>query len=112
MAEKGKDKFYSNKEIFEMLLDEQRERLQLKQDLALTREYIKRYNNLRQEIEDIRESLDGQETIIVGITKNCVEHMGKMEGRKNFGKAIRDWGGWLFALITLLILLFTVIGGI
>ena len=41
MAETKKDKFYSNREIYEMLMAEKDERIKLTQELALTREYVK-----------------------------------------------------------------------
>lgn len=79
----GKE-WYSNKELFELIST-------LKNDLLETRNIIKKYNGLRKKIE---------------IVENKVNHIENMqEAKSGFGQTVRSWGGWIFSLITLLILL-------
>ncbi|WP_212745614.1 hypothetical protein, partial [Marinilactibacillus psychrotolerans] len=79
----GKE-WYSNKELFELIST-------LKDDLSETRNIIKKYNGLREKIE---------------IVEDKVNHIENMQVAKSgFGQAVRSWGGWIFSLITLLILL-------
>ncbi|WP_162985745.1 hypothetical protein [Virgibacillus sp. Bac330] len=42
----------------------------------------------------------------IGVVKAKVERIkNRTEGKKTFAEAIRLWGGWLFALVTLEVLL-------
>ena len=108
MDEKGKG-FYTNREIYEMLMMEKDERLRLTKELALTRESVKRYNSLREEIQTVREILEGHEQSIKGIAENCIAEQGRRKGAEGVGTLIKDWGGWVFAFITLIVLLLQVI---
>lgn len=77
--------WYSNKELFELINS-------LKNELTETRHIIKKYNGLREKIE---------------VVEDKVKHIESMaEARQGFGQSIRDWGGWIFGFITLLVLLF------
>jgi len=76
--------WYSNKELFELITT-------LKDDLKETRHIIKQYNGLREKIETVEDKVRHIETMT--------------EARSGFGQSIREWGGWLFGLITLLVLL-------
>jgi len=58
LAGTKKDKFYSNREIYEMLMAEKDERIKLTQELALTREYVKKYNGYREKTDLHDERLD------------------------------------------------------
>lgn len=84
MAEEKEQQWYTNKELYEMLQG-------LKADLQETRLLIKQYNGLRQRID----SCEGLITDLVS----------QARGRASVGNAIRAWGGWLFAVISLLITL-------
>lgn len=83
--------WYSNKDLFEQLNAVQGDFRELRTEMKETRKIIKQYNGLREEL---------------GVVKNKVEEMeAKTEGKKAVFEAIRQWGGWLFALITLVVLL-------
>lgn len=92
MAETKKDKFYSNREIYEMLMAEKDERIKLTQELALTREYVKKYNGYRERTDLHDERLDELEKIVYGEAE-------KQKGKFAVGEAITRWGGWIFGLI-------------
>ncbi len=94
------DDVFSIKEIYLMLQSEKEERLKLTQELALTRQYIQKYNGLRKEIS--RHELRLRHLENENIKKK--EHK---QGQFDLGEAIRKWGGWIVALITVLVLLYT-----
>lgn len=81
----GDKQWYTNKDLFELINE-------LKLDLQETRQMIRQYNGLREELADVEKRLSDMES--------------RAKGRNSVGKAIREWGGWVFALITLLVLLF------
>lgn len=98
MAEKEKDKFYSNREIYEMLMAEKDERLKLSEELKLTRQYIQKYNGLREEIykQGLRiNELEGKQ----------ISNQSQKSGQLAVGDAIIKWSGWVGMLITLGVLL-------
>ena len=76
--------WYTNKDLFEQINE-------LSKEMQETRNVIKRYNGLREELGQVKEQINHIESLT--------------EGRRSTGESIRDWGGWLFALITLIILL-------
>lgn len=76
--------WYSNKELFELISG-------LRDELKETRHIIKQYNGLREKIEIVEDKVKHIETIT--------------EARSGFGQSVRDWGGWIFGLVTLLALL-------
>lgn len=76
--------WYSNKELFELISE-------LKDDLKETRHIIKQYNGLREKIEEVQDKVKHIETLT--------------EARSGFGQSVRDWGGWIFGFVTLLVLL-------
>lgn len=88
-----------------MLMAEKDERLKLTKELALTRESIKRYNSLREEIVTVREVLEGHDLSIKGIAENCIAEQARRTGAERVSTLIKDWGGWVFAFITLIVLL-------
>lgn len=81
----GDKQWYTNRDLFELINE-------LKLDLQETRQMIRQYNGLREELADVEKRLSDMES--------------RAKGRNSVGKAIREWGGWVFALITLLVLLF------
>ncbi|RFA33961.1 hypothetical protein CAI16_13080 [Virgibacillus dokdonensis] len=83
--------WYTNKELFEQIAAIQGEFKDLRHEMQETRNMIKKYNGLREEL---------------GVVKEKVERIeAKTEGKFTVLEAIRLWGGWLFAFITLLILI-------
>ncbi|SET84448.1 hypothetical protein SAMN05216389_13812 [Oceanobacillus limi] len=88
-----RDQWYTNKELFEQLNAMQGDFLDLRSEMKETRNVIKKYNGLREELGVMKEKLNRMEA--------------RTQGRLSVGEAIRNWGGWLFALITLVVLLVT-----
>jgi hypothetical protein len=84
MEENNKE-WYSNKELFEMFQD-------LKEELAITREAVKRYNNIRTDLNTVMQRLTAIEERAIG--------------RYGIGKAVREWGGWLVGLLGFLFALY------
>ena len=84
MEENNKE-WYSNKELFEMFQD-------LKEELAITREAVKRYNNIRTDLNAVMQRLTAIEERAIG--------------RYGIGKAVREWGGWLVGLLGFLFALY------
>lgn len=78
------DQWYSNKDLFEQINA-------LRLEMQETRNVIKKYNGLREEIGKVKEEVE--------------EIKARNDGKKSVGEAIRNWGGWLFGLITLVVLL-------
>lgn len=76
-----------------MLMAEKEERLKLTQELALTREYVKKYNGYREKIDSHDERIDELEKIVYGEKQ-------RQKGQFAVGEAIIKWGGWIFGLIT------------
>jgi len=85
------EQWYTNKELFELINELQKDFRDLRSEMRQTREIIKQYNGLRKELGQVRLEIDQMKS--------------KMTGKQMVWEAIRNWGGWLFALITLLILL-------
>ena len=85
------EQWYTNKELFEQLNAMQKDFHDLRSEMRETRNVIKKYNGLREEMGIVKEKLNRMEA--------------KAQGRLSVGEAIRQWGGWLFALITLAVLL-------
>ena len=81
MPEENKKEWYSNKELFEMFQG-------LKDELKITREAVKKYNNIRNNLNDVLERLATIEQQSIG--------------RYSVGKAIREWGGWIVAVLSFL----------
>lgn len=75
------EEWYSKKELYEMIGG-------LKVDLMETQRVVKEYNNLRKELNSVIKRLTALEE--------------RRAGRLETGKLIREWGGWLVAVVTLL----------
>jgi cell division septum initiation protein DivIVA len=78
------EQWYSNKELFEQINE-------LKYEMKETRNLIKQYNGLREEIGKVKDEVD--------------EMKAEAAGKSSVLDSIRNWGGWLFGLITLIVLL-------
>lgn len=86
----GDEQWYSNKELFEQLNAVQKDFHDLRFEMRQTRDVIKKYNGLREELGVMKEKIYRMES--------------RAQGQYSVGEAIRNWGGWLFALITLIVL--------
>ncbi len=100
MPESEAHQWYTNKELFEQLGSLKGEFTDLRSDMKETRALIKQYNGLREEIGQVRE--ENEE-----IRKQLQSIIDEEEGKNQFLESFRQWGGWLFALLTLVILIFT-----
>ncbi len=84
-----KDNFYTNREIYEMLLEEKDARLKLTQELSLTRESIKKYNGLLEKTVNHEERL------------RALEDRGtEQEGKSKLWEGIKSYSVWIIGLIT------------
>jgi len=96
----AEQQWYTNKDLFEQINRMQGEFQDLRSEMKQTRDVIKKYNGLREEMgamnEQIRDVKDEMEAV-----KN------KTQGKNTVFEAIRNWGGWLFGLITLVVLVST-----
>lgn len=81
MADKGREEWYSNKELYEMFQS-------LKEELKLTIEAVKRYNGIRNDLNNVMGRL-------LAIEQQAI-------GRYTVGKALREWGGWVVAILSCL----------
>ena len=84
--------WYSNKELHERQQEQRRMFENLNQKLDRTIEVIQEYNGLREDIMDIEGRVDNIEV--------------KAKSKNEIGKKIRNWGGWIFSLIMVIINLF------
>lgn len=89
MGEENNGEWYTNRELFEMLQG-------LRTDLQETRILIKQYNGIRQR-------LDSCEAVLADLVSQT-------KGRASVSNAIRAWGGWVIAFVSLLITLANTVG--
>lgn len=85
------EQWYTNKDLHEQINAMSRDFTELRHEMKETRTMIRRYNGLREKIDFVEDEVK--------------EIKALTEGKKSFAEAIRLWGGWLFALVTLVILL-------
>ena len=85
------DQWQNGKEMFEIVIVLREEMKSLASEMARTRQDIKKYNGLREDIADNARRLNEIEAL--------------QRGRWEVGELIRNWGGWLIALISLTYLL-------
>lgn len=85
----GDKNWYTNKDLFEEILEMQKGFRDMRIEMKETRTMIRQYNGLREEIEVVRREVDDMRA--------------RTEGRQSVGKAIREWGGWLVAILALVI---------
>lgn len=74
----GQEQWYTNKDLFEQILG-------LRSELEETRAMIKEYNGLREEVHSIEKRFTELEAI--------------NRGKSKVAQGIRDWGGWIVALL-------------
>lgn len=85
-----KNQWYTNKDLFEQISGMQSEFHSLRTDMKETRHMIRQYNGLREEIANIDRKVNDMQA--------------RARGRSSVGKAIREWGGWLIAVVSLILL--------
>lgn len=87
----GEQQWYTNKDIYEMVQKLQAEVGPLRTELRNTAEAVKRYNGLRERIDETERKL--------------AAHLTTGAGQASVARGIREWGGWLVAIISLLVAL-------
>lgn len=93
-----KGQWYTNRDLFERISEMQTDFHDLRSEMRETRSLMRQYNGLREELGVIREDVDD-----VGRRMSDME--ARAEGRNSVGSAIREWGGWIIAVITFILLL-------
>lgn len=99
MTENDMNPWYTNKDLFERLVDLKEDFTNLRMDMQETRTLIKSYNGLREELEVVRKSQKE-------IEKQVQEIISKNNGKRTLMEDFRNWGGWIVAVISLMILLY------
>lgn len=99
MSDPEKHQWYTNKELFERLGDLRDDFSELRSEMRATRSIIKQYNGLREELGVFKNEHNELKEIVQTIIN---EESGKNSVLEN----LRNWGGWVFGLITLLILIY------
>src|SRR5699024_292355 len=85
------EQWYSNKDLFEQITAIQNDFKDLRVEMKETRAIIRQYNGLREELGQVK--------------KDIADMQSKNKGKKMLSEAIRLWGGWLFAFITVVLML-------
>lgn len=78
--------WYTNKELFELIND-------LQVEMRETRAIIKRYNGLYERLGHVEKKIEFIEA--------------EQRGKNKVKQGIIAWGGWLFGLVSLLIMIYT-----
>ena len=86
VPDKDNSQWYSNKDLFELINA-------LQAEMRETRAIIKRYNGLYEKLDNVKKKVDRIES--------------EQQGRNEIKEAIRQWSGWIFGLVTLIILIYT-----
>jgi ferric-dicitrate binding protein FerR (iron transport regulator) len=93
--------WYSNKELFEFIqelkTEFKTESELLKAEMQQTREAIRRYNGLREELAQVKSDVESLKA--------------EARGRSQVGRAVREWGGWIAALLMVLATFWKVFNG-
>lgn len=91
--------WYTNKDLFEKLDHLKTEFNGLKGEMYETRVLIQNYNGLRDQIGIIRDENEKLRLIVQGLINTS-------DVKKTTVNDMRVWGGWIFGLITLAVLLY------
>jgi hypothetical protein len=86
VSERDNGQWYTNKDLFELINA-------LQAEMRETRAIIKKYNGLYEKVDTVRHKIEQ------------IEY--EQTGKNKTKEAIRQWGGWIFGLITLIVLLYT-----
>lgn len=92
--------WYTNKDLFEKLDSLKTEFNGLRSEMYEFRGLIQSYNALREQLETVRNENDDIKQIVNGIINGS-------QVKKTTINDLRVWGGWLFGLISLAILIYT-----
>lgn len=79
------DPWYTNKDLYQMI-DE------LKGRINETANLLKQYNGLVPRMAKLEEAL----TKLATAQSECIQ---RQQGRYDAGKMVREWGGWIFAVV-------------
>ena len=91
------EEWYTNKELFEQMIQFRSELQDLRAEMRETRAIIKRYNGLREKIEHVEEQIGTLQA--------------KAAGRSSVWTDIRLWGGWIVAIISVALAFGKYLGG-
>jgi len=94
--------WYTNKDLFELINSVQKDFSDLRSDMKETRHMIRKYNGLREELGRVQKDL-GLE--LSQVRREVKEIKDIQKGKSVVSKGIKDWGGWVFGLISLIVLL-------
>jgi DNA repair exonuclease SbcCD ATPase subunit len=106
MTSSDENQWYTNKELFEMLNGMQKDFTDFRVELQETRTLIKSYNGLREEIAKMRAESEKLREESDAVKAQVQIIVSKQSGKQTALENVRNWGGWLFALATLMVLLF------
>ena len=91
--------WYNNKELYEKLAGLSEDFVELRGEMRETRTLIKQYNGLREQIETVK-----KDNAVIDQKINTIVH--KEEGKDGVWDNLRNWGGWIFGFLTLVILIY------
>src|SRR5690606_41767934 len=98
------EQWYSNKELFEQILEMKEGLQKLSEEPNRTSETIKKHNGLREELGELKKG-------VAEIKRWEIEQCAKELERNSVGRAVRDWGGWIIALIMFILNLTKMLSG-
>lgn len=79
------EEWYNNKQLFELINRLQSDFKDLSSEMRETRVIIKEYNGLRSDLHEVRDDVERMKS--------------EKKGKETISEAIRDWGGWIVAII-------------
>lgn len=91
--------WYTNKELFEQLVDLNKDFESLRGEMKETRILIKQYNGLKEQVEEAK-----KDTAVLKERVGTIEN--REQGKSTAWDNIRNWGGWVFGFVTLVILIY------
>jgi len=83
------EQWYSNKELFEQIMKMRDEIISLRSEMKETRDIIRKYNGLREELYNIESEIEKLKAA--------------ESGKTTVLDAIREWGGWIVAILMLIV---------
>lgn len=113
----GENKWYSNKDLLELINQTRIEFKDLQSELKQTRYEIRKYNGLREDLHEMRIEVErlkerskseekkkpDENPFNVDEIRLEIERMKALsKGKATVGKGIREWGGWIVAILSLL----------
>lgn len=86
------ENWYTNKELFEQINNVSKDFTEMRAEMRETRMMIKQYNGLREKFDEVEKRQNHIESVV--------------EGRKQVGTTIKEWGGWAVGIAALIARLF------